>query len=53
MKFIEQVVNAVYNEFKIAFQVIIDKIGIYSSPTFKIQKNILEKAQSIKELSIL
>lgn len=48
MKFIEQVVNAVYNEFKIAFQVIIDKIGIYSSPTFKIQKKYIRKSSEYK-----
>ena len=48
VKFIEQVVNAVYNEFKIAFQVIIDKIGIYSSPTFKIQKKYIRKSSEYK-----
>ena len=48
MKFIEQVVNAVYNEFKIAFRVIMDKMGIYSSPTFKIEKKYIRKSSEYR-----
>ena len=38
MKFIERVVNDIYYESKIAFQLIVDGVGVYSSPAFKIQK---------------
>lgn len=43
MKFIERVGNDVYYDFKIAFQVIIDGVGVYSSPDFKIQKKNIRK----------
>lgn len=43
MKFIERVVNDIYYESKIAFQLIVDGVGVYSSPAFKIQKKYLRK----------
>ena len=43
MNVIERVVNDIYYESKIAFQLIMDGVGVYSSPTFKIQKKYLRK----------
>ncbi|MBP3915980.1 MULTISPECIES: helix-turn-helix domain-containing protein [unclassified Clostridium] len=43
MKFVERVVNDIYYESKTAFQLIMDGVGMYSSPTFKIQKKYLRK----------
>lgn len=43
MNIIERVVNDIYYESKIAFQLIMDGVGVYSSPTFKIEKKYLRK----------
>lgn len=43
MRFIENVINDIYYEYKIEFQLIIDKIGSYSSPKFKVQKNYYKR----------
>ena len=43
MNFIDRMGNDVYYEFKIEFQVIIDGVGVYSSPKFKIQKKYIRK----------
>ena len=43
MNFIDRMGNDVYYEFKIEFQVIIDGVGVYSSPEFKIQKKYIRK----------
>ena len=43
MNIIERVVNDIYYESKIAFQLIVDGVGVYSSPAFKIQKKYLRK----------
>lgn len=43
MKFIDRMGNDVYYELKIEFQVIINGVGVYSSPGFKIQKRYIRK----------
>ena len=48
MNFIDRMGNDVYYEFKIEFQVIIDGVGVYSSPGFKIQKNYIRKKLEYK-----
>ena len=48
MKFIERVGNNIYYKFKIEFQVIIEGIGVYSSPAFKIQKKYIRKKLEYK-----
>ena len=48
MNFMEKVVNDGYYELEIAFQLIIDGVGIYSSPGFKIQKKYFRKRLEYK-----
>lgn len=43
MKFIDRMGNDVYYDLKIEFQVIINGVGVYSSPGFKIQKRYIRK----------
>lgn len=48
MKFIERVVNDIYYESKIEFQLIVDGVGVYSSPAFKTQRKYLSKRSEYK-----
>ena len=48
MNFIDRMGNDVYYEFKIEFQVIMDGVGVYSSPGFKIQKKYIRKKLEYK-----
>ncbi|WP_291746015.1 CdaR family transcriptional regulator [Clostridium sp.] len=51
MSLIEHVVNDIYYESKIEFQLIIDRIGIYTSPKLSIQKNYTKKTTEYKGIT--
>jgi transcriptional regulator with PAS, ATPase and Fis domain len=48
---IEHVVNDIYYESKIEFQLIIDRIGMYTSPKLSIQKNYTKKTTEYKGIT--
>ena len=51
MSLIEHVVNDIYYESKIEFQLIIDRIGMYTSPKLSIQKNYTKKTTEYKGIT--
>ncbi len=50
MKCIKRLINDVYDSSKIPFQLIIDGVGIYSSPKFKIKKRYIRKRSDYRDI---